>query len=83
MSAVVKKITAQFAHTFVSVPCRGWDSSSAFISANKQHYLMVWGGKMSERDHAKLLPDTKWLLVSCVVFFAEHQHRKQLTKAFA
>lgn len=43
---------------------------------------MVWGGKMSERDHAKLLPDMKWLLVICVGFFAEHQHGKQLTKAF-
>lgn len=44
LTRAMVKIAAQFACVTVSVLCRGRSSSNAFISANKQHYLMKWGG---------------------------------------
>lgn len=49
-ACAIVKTTVQFACTIVSVPCKGRSTSNAFISANKQHYLMKQG-ELSETDH--------------------------------
>lgn len=51
-ACAVVKITDQFACTVVSVPCRGWSTSNALITANKWHYLVKQEGELSERNHA-------------------------------